>query len=205
MTELKKYDQISGFWTSYKDALYNYIFKLVKDPDTANELSHEVLMKVYGTCCSGRPVRNIRSWLFQIAYNTCMDHFKKSGRTAELIGDVVEDEENPVYREAAEFVKPLLNLLPKKYAEPLELSDIEGLKQQDVGDRLGLSHTAVKTRVQRARKLLKEQITECLHMEIDKDGRLTGFEIKDACEALKTCAERCEKDPVQKNGSREML
>ena len=141
MTELKKYDQISGYWSSYKDALRNYILKRVKDTDTANELSHEVLMKVYGSCCSGRSIHNIRSWLFQIAYNTCMDHFNKNGRFAELKMEVAEDEENPVYREAAEFIEPLLHLLPKKYAEPLELSDIKGLKQQEVAQQLGLTLT----------------------------------------------------------------
>ncbi|SDL77658.1 RNA polymerase, sigma subunit, SigZ [Salinimicrobium catena] len=191
MTELKKYEQISGFWASYKDALYNYILKLVKDPDTANELSHEVLMKVYGACCSGRPVRNVRSWLFQIAYNTCMDHFNKSGRTAKLKEDVAADEEDLVYREAAEFVKPLLQLLPKKYAEPLELSDIDGLKQQEVAERLGLSHTAAKTRIQRARKLLKDQITECVHLEVDKDGQLTAFQVKGSCAALQAHCTKC--------------
>lgn len=184
MTELKKYDQISGFWDSYKDALRNYILKLVKDADTANELSHEVLMKVYGSCCSGRTIKNIRSWLFQIAYNTCMDHFNKSGRTSELKGDVVEDEENPVYREASEFVKPLLKLLPKKYAEPLELADIEGLKQQEVAEQLGLSLTAAKTRVQRGRKLLKEEIMNCFHVEVDQNGQLTAFDLKGSCRAL---------------------
>lgn len=114
-----------------------------------------------------------------------MDHFKKSGHTSELKLDVVEEEEIVVYREAAEFVKPLLELLPKKYAEPLELSDIEGLKQQEVAEKLGLSLTATKSRVQRGRKLLKEQITECVHVEVDATGQLTAFEVKGSCEALR--------------------
>lgn len=191
MTELKKYDQISGFWDGYKDALRNYIYKIVKDGDTANELSHEVLMKVYSSCCSGRPIRNIRSWLFQIAYNTCMDHFKKSGRTSELKSDIVEDEENLVYREAAEFIAPLLQLLPKKYAEPLQLSDIGGMKQQEVAEKLGLSHTAVKTRIHRGRKLLKDQITECFHVEVDQSGQLTAFQVKGSCAALQANCAKC--------------
>lgn len=122
-------------------------------------------MKVYNSCCSGRPIRNIRSWLFQIAYNSCMDHFKNDSRFSEFKGDIAEIEEETSYQDAADFIAPLLKLLPKKYSEPLKLSDIDGLKQQEVADRLGLSHTAVKSRVQRARKLLKDQITECFNME----------------------------------------
>lgn len=191
MTELKKYDEISDFWISYKDALRNYILKLVKDEDTANEISHEVLMKVYSSCCSGRPIRNIRSWLFQIAYNTCMDHFKKTGKTVELQKEVVEEEDHKPYEGAGEFVRPLLQLLPKKYAAPLELSDLEGLKQQEVADKLGLSLTATKTRIQRARKLLKDQITDCFHVEVDKNGQLTAFEVKGTCAVLQANCSRC--------------
>lgn len=191
MTELKKYDEISDFWISYKDALRNYILKLVKDEDTANEISHEVLMKVYSSCCSGRPIRNIRSWLFQIAYNTCMDHFKKTGKTVELQKEVVEEEDHKPYEGVGEFVRPLLQLLPKKYAAPLELSDLEGLKQQEVADKLGLSLTATKTRIQRARKLLKDQITDCFHVEVDKNGQLTAFEVKGTCAVLQVNCSRC--------------
>lgn len=184
MTELKTYNEISDFWVLYKDALRNYIFKIVKDPDTANELSHEVLMKVYSSCCSGRSIRNIRSWLFQIAYNTCMDHFKKAGKTTDLKLDVVDGETEEVYSNASEFVLPLLKLLPKKYGEPLEMADLQGLKHQEVADRLGISLTSAKTRVHRARKMLKEQITECVNLEVDAFGQVSAFSVKGSCEAL---------------------
>lgn len=185
MTQLQRYDQISGFWLEYKDALRNYILKIVKDGDTANELSHEVLMKVYASCCSGRPVRNLRSWLFQIAYNTCMDYFRKNNRLAELKTDIAEPEESTVYRQAGEFIGPLLKLLPQKYAVPLELSDVKGMKQQEIADELGLTLTATKTRVQRGRKLLKEEIMACFHIEVDQNGQLTAFDLKGSCEALR--------------------
>ncbi len=190
MTELQKYDQISAFWIAYKDALHHYILKIVKDGDTANELSHEVLMKVYSSCCSGRPIRNIRSWLFQIAYNTCMDHFRKTQRSTELKTDVPGVEEGAVYQEAGEFIAPLLKLLPPKYAVPLELSDIKGMKQQEVAKELGLTLTATKTRVQRGRKLLKEEIMSCFHVEVDQKGQLMAFDLKGSCEALKCYATR---------------
>lgn len=193
MTELQKYDQISEFWVDYKDALRHYILKIVKDGDTANELSHEVLMKVYASCCSGRPIRNIRSWLFQIAYNTCMDHFKMGKRLAELKEDIPEVKENKVYQEAGEFIVPLLKLLPPKYAVPLELSDVKGLKQQEIADQLGLTLTATKTRVQRGRRLLKAEIMSCFHVEVDQNGQLTAFDLKGSCEALKCYAAQKDK------------
>lgn len=193
MIELQSYNEISDVWILYKGALRNYIFKIVKNEDTANEISHEVLMKVYASCCSGRSIRNIRSWLYQIAYNTCMDHFKKDGKTTQLQWDIEDTQTEEVYNNASQLVLPLLRLLPDKYAEPLKLSDIEGLKQAEVAERLGLSQTAAKTRIQRARKLLKEQITECVNLEVDAQGRLMAYSIIGTCEALK-CASENRKD-----------
>lgn len=70
----------------------------------------------------------------------------------------------------------------------MELSDLKGLKQKEVADKLGLSLTATKTRIQRGRKLLKEEITECFHVEVDKTGQLTAFDLKGSCEALQCYA-----------------
>ncbi|MUP47513.1 sigma-70 family RNA polymerase sigma factor [Gramella sp. BOM4] len=189
--ELNRYQDISEQWLAYKDALYNYILKIVKEPDTANSLSHEVLMKVYASCCSGREIRNLRSWLFQIAYNTCMDFFKKEGKNVDFQTEIREPEEEPVYQEAAEFVEPLLGLIPSKYSAPLKLADIEGLKQQEVAEKLDLSLTATKSRIQRGRQLLKEKIMECMHIEVDGQGNLTSFNIKGTCQPLQ--------DHVKKN------
>ncbi|MCM8569354.1 sigma-70 family RNA polymerase sigma factor [Gramella jeungdoensis] len=189
--ELNKYKDISEQWLEYKDALNNYILKIVKDPDTANSLSHEVLMKVYSSCCSGREIRNIRSWLFQIAYNTCMDYFKKENKNTDLQTEIKESEEEPVYQEAGEFVEPLLGLIPSKYSEPLKLADIRGLKQQEVAEKLDLSLTATKSRIQRARQMLKEKIMECVHIEVDGQGNLMAFNIKGTCQPLKDHLKKC--------------
>lgn len=189
--QLNKYKDISDHWIEYKDGLRNYILKIVKDPDTANGLAHEVLMKVYSSCCSGREIGNLRSWLFQIAYNTCMDYFKKENRKSALTGDIKETEDELIYKEAGEFVEPLISLLPEKYGKPLALSDLQGLRQQEVADLLGLSLTATKTRIQRARQMLKEQIMECVRVEVDRKGNLTAFNIKGSCEALRNHHKNC--------------
>ncbi len=191
MKKLESYNQISSVWLEYKDALRNYIFKIVKEEDTANHLAHEVLMKVYSSCCSGREIKNIRSWLFQIAYNTCMDHFKKEKKTTQIKFEPEKEEDSLLYKNAVEFIEPLIRLLPEKYARPLILSDLEGRKQQEVAEILGLSLTATKSRIQRARVLLKDQITECVHIEVDKSGNLTAFNVKGTCAPLQDHSKKC--------------
>ena len=184
MTELKKYSEISSLWLEYKNGLKYYILKKVKNKDVANDLSHEVLMKIYNSCCSTIKIKNVRSWMFQIAHNTTIDYLKKQHKFTNIIPETYDKDGHTVIQEADEIIKPLMKLLPDKYAIPLQLSDIDELKQKEVAQKLNLSLTATKSRIQRARKLLKEKIIECSNLEKDKDGNLISIELKSACKPV---------------------
>ena len=71
--------------------------------------------------------------------------------------------------------------MPEKYAAPLRMADIEGMKQTDIAENLQLSLPATKSRVQRARELLKNEIVTCCYLDTDQQGNLIGFDIKEAC------------------------
>ena len=145
MNKIEKYENVSKLWLEYKNALKFYILKKVKNEDLANELSHEVLMKVYNSCCSGNEIRNIRSWMFQIAHNTTIDYLKKENKFTHEIPEIIESDENNSYKEAEQLLKPLIMLLPNKYALPLQLSDIEQLKQSEISIKMNLTLTATKS------------------------------------------------------------
>ena len=184
MTELKKYSDISSLWLEYKNGLKYYIFKKVKNEEIANDLSHEVLMKVYNSCCSTVNIKNVRSWMFQIAHNTTIDYLKKQNKFTNNVPENYDNDDYDAYQEADEIVKPLIKLLPEKYAIPLQLSDIEELKQKEVAQKLNLSLTATKSRIQRARNLLKEKIIECGNLEKDEKGNLIYLGIKNNCKPI---------------------
>ncbi len=184
MSKIEKYTEVSSLWLQYKSGLKYYILKKLKNEDLASELSHVVLMKVYNSCCSGNEIKNIRSWMFQIAHNTLVDYLEKENKYTTEVSDIMEAEEINAYREAEELVTPLIKLLPAKYRIPLQLSDIEGLKQTEVSKIINLSLTATKSRIQRARILLKEKIIECSILEINDKGNLVSSEIKSNCKPL---------------------
>lgn len=184
MGKINTYKEVATLWQNYKTGLKFYILKKVKDKETANDLSHEVLMKVYKSCCSEREIHNARSWLFQIAHNTTIDYFKKQQKFSNEVPEQAESEENTSFQDSASLVKPLIQLLPEKYATPLYMADIEEFKQSEVAQKLNLSLTAAKSRIQRARKLLKEKIIECSTLELDEKGHLISLEIKPNCDSL---------------------
>lgn len=185
MKKIQKYKDVSSLWIEYKSGLKYYILKKIKNEDLADELSHEVLMKIYKSCCSGNEINNIRSWMYQIAHNTVIDHLKKENKFTEGVTERFESDINNIYEDAEKFVEPLIKLLPDKYALPLLMSDIEGINQIEVSRKMNLSLTATKSRIQRARKLLKEKIIECSNLEINAKGKPVSIEIKSDCKSLK--------------------
>lgn len=184
MKKIEKHEEVSSLWIEYKSGLKYYILKKLKNEDLAEELSHEVLMKIYNSCCSGNEIKNIRSWMYQIAHNTVIDYLKKENKFTNEVTEIFEVDENNTYKEAEEFVKPLIKLLPDKYAIPLLLSDIEGINQKEVAKKMNLSLTATKSRIQRARNLLKNKIIECSNLEINEKGNPISIEIKPDCKPL---------------------
>jgi RNA polymerase sigma-70 factor (ECF subfamily) len=178
---------VPTLWQEHKEALYYFILKRVHDEPTAKDISQEVLIKVYNFCLSKSGVRNVRAWLFQIAHNAIVDHYRKHKRnvTTDSFNEEVEaEQESSAFSDAAEFILPMINLLPEVYAIPLRMSDVDGIKLKDIADELGLGLSAVKQRVSRGRKLLKDVFTECCLLELDEQGRLVSFEIRPDCGSL---------------------
>ena len=158
----------------------------MKEEDLTNDILQDVLMKVYNFCISKSGVRNIRSWLFQIAQNTITDHYRKQSKFTNLdnLNEIEYEDQNIAFSEATNYILPMLEFLPKEYAVPLKFADIDNIKQTDIAKKLNLSLSATKSRIQRARQLLKAEFITCCHFKTDKQGNLISFEIKDSCEPL---------------------
>ena len=184
--EIKTNCDVPALWQEHKNELRSFILKRVKDQDLTNDILQDVLMKVYKFCMSKSGVRNIRSWLFQIAQNTITDHYRKQSKYIDLdnLNDLENKEQNIAFSEATNYILPMLDFLPKDYSVPLKLADIDNMKQADIAKKLNLGLAATKSRIQRARQLLKAEFINCCHFETDTQGNLIFFEIKDSCEPL---------------------
>jgi RNA polymerase sigma-70 factor, ECF subfamily len=182
---------VPQLWLEHKQLLRSYIRKRVADEEDAKDIQEEVLMKVYTFCASKSGVRNLNSWLYQIAHNTIVDYYMRKNKLVALGEEMdIEDvETNTVPAEAANFIIPLIQLLPKEYAGPLLLSDIEGIKQQDIAARLNLGLSATKSRIQRGREKLRDLFLECCSIEFNEQGEMVHFDIKPHCVPLQAIKE----------------
>jgi RNA polymerase sigma-70 factor (ECF subfamily) len=81
--------------------------------------------------------------------------------------------------------------LPEPYREAVVLTELDGLTQQELANRLGISLSGAKSRVQRGRAQLKQMLDECCTFEFDRRGKVIGCEPREQT----SCAE-CSTPPV---------
>ncbi|MCT4672219.1 MAG: sigma-70 family RNA polymerase sigma factor [Prolixibacteraceae bacterium] len=169
----------------FYDKIYGYVLKQVQSEEVAKDITQEVMGRMVDAYNNEKNVLNIRAWLFQVTRNIIVDRYRKD----EIIQ--FEDElsqtkeaENDFELMAEDFIIPMIKLLPKEYATPLQLSDIDNLKQSEVATILNLSLSATKMRIQRARKKLYELFLECCDITYTEDGSFAHCSIKSHCSPL---------------------
>jgi RNA polymerase sigma-70 factor (ECF subfamily) len=119
------------------------------------------------------------AWVFRIARRVLADKLRGE-RSAEDVDDHdVPDEREPTPNQTAvvaSWLRPMMLLLPPEHREAVELAEIEGLSQQEIAERLGLSLSGAKSRVQRGRAALREVVEACCKVEFDRRGQVLDWE-----------------------------
>ena len=170
------FDEVVG---RYKNKLYNYIYRMVGNSDDAEDLTQEVFVRMYTSLDSFRRQSSLHTWLFRIAGNLCIDHFRrgKRGRGAaysldEPVGDdgetggghEVPDAKYEPHRlleqqELGEQIQQALGQLPEKLRAVLILHDIENLPYEEIAQIVGCPLGTVKSRLFHARLQLRQRLT----------------------------------------------
>jgi RNA polymerase sigma-70 factor (ECF subfamily) len=170
-------------WTKYAEDVKHFILSKVKDPVITDDLLQDVFIKVHTKLHTLKDITKLKSWIFTIARNSILDHFKNTNQTFEWTGFEAEPEllNNAAHTEK-DCLRGILQSLPKKYRDPLFLADIKGLKQQEVAKHLNQSLPTTKSQIQRARKLIAKGFMDCCGFVLNDEGNLVGeIQDKDDC------------------------
>jgi RNA polymerase sigma-70 factor (ECF subfamily) len=151
----------------YRDKLFNFARRLLRDPTLAEEATQDVLLKLYGARVSYVPRSRFSTFIFRIATNHCLNLLARKERRVidrkQLVDAAADPAANPEDRAAAgevrEAVEVALAALPEKQAAALLLSHHEGLSHQEIGEVLGVSVSAVKSLVFRARESMMKKLS----------------------------------------------
>lgn len=181
---------ITEIWNTYHDDLKYFILSKVKNEDITNDLLQETFIKAQLNLEALQDKSKLKSWLFTITRNTITDYFRKNPK--ELYTDqdsaiqVIPTEpfsENT--HTEKDCLRGIIKSLPKKYRDPLFLSDIKGIKQTEIAKQLHVPLPTVKSQIQRARKLIIKGYIACCDYKLNDKGHLVG-EVKSK-EECKVC------------------
>ncbi|WMN12238.1 sigma-70 family RNA polymerase sigma factor [Marivirga salinae] len=151
-------------YLEFKDEIQRHILKKVKSKEVAEDLTSQLALKLYSSCEKLHDVNNLRAWIYRIASNTVIDYFRdeQKKQSQSISDDLLEDEDEDFVNIAVEnCVLQLLEQLPDKYKEAVRMSDLEGVNQKKIAEKLNISYSAAKMRVQRGRESLKSKFYEC--------------------------------------------
>lgn len=179
-------------WETFHTPLQQFIRRRVSDEVTAEDVLQDVFLKIHQHVETLKDVKKLESWLYQMTRNTIIDSYRSTRSTTSLdIEEVLQlPEELPdedVISELFPCVRAMVTSLPEHDRQTLVLTEYQGLTQKELAERLGLSFSGAKSRVQRAREKLKQQLLECCHFELDRWGHVIDYQSRCTCCSADVC------------------
>ncbi|MFY0255595.1 RNA polymerase sigma factor [Chitinophaga sp. 30R24] len=150
-----------------RQKLYRFAFRLLGNEEDAQDITQDVLMKVWGMQDKMTELQNMEAWCMRITRNLALDKLKsKKYRIADELdraGELPEvSQQNPhMMMEQQDVMKKVhraINSLPEKHRTILQLRDIDGHSYQEIADILEIDMNEVKVNLHRARKTVREKL-----------------------------------------------
>jgi len=149
----------------YRRKVFHIAYKFTGRHDDAEDLTQEILLKVFRSLDKFHQDADFSTWLGSVARNYCIDHYRASKREKEvMVEDLLAFDLAPAAsgnpyraledRDRRSLLRRGLDLLPGKLREAVVLRDLLGLSYQEMADRLSLPEGTVKSRINRGREEL---------------------------------------------------
>ena len=160
-------DAFEELYGCYCKPVYSYIYRIVGDKTLADDLAQETFIKVFAALKDVDENKGLGSWIFRIAHNICMDHYRKSKVNYELNGNIgclsaehCCPEQILLDKEKQHMLKEALLQIGRKYRAVLLLRACMDLSYKEIAFRMDIKESAVKTLIHRGRQLLQKAYAE---------------------------------------------
>jgi RNA polymerase sigma-70 factor (ECF subfamily) len=152
----------------YKDYIYNYAHYFSGSRDHAEDLTQEVLLKIWRNFDSLREEPG-KSWIHKVTRNHCIDWYKK-GKKIDLSSSPLDDNDPemnpPVFHVEQDFerqdlrsrIETAIARLPETLREIIILREIQEMKYEEISRLLDMPLNTVKVNIHRGRRLLREHL-----------------------------------------------
>lgn len=184
-----------GVWTDLDAKLRPFVARRVRSASDVDDVVQNVFLRVQRGLSDLRDDERFGPWVYQVARSAIADHHRGSRRhpiadveveldagadpaaepTVAQRGDDAEDD-RAAEQELAAYVAVFITMLASPYREALTLTELEGLTQKEAARMMGISLSAMKSRVQRGREQLRRALEDCCSIALDARGRVVSCE-----------------------------
>lgn len=161
-------DELAALWETWSAGLRRLVARKITATDV-DDVLQEIFLKLQTNLAGLRDPGRIAPWLRRVAESAIADHYRTRSRWEELPEDLPAPESAECSADLTRCLHPMIDSLPETYREAVRLTEIEGLTQQAVADRLGLSLSGAKSRVQRGRARLRQRLLESCQVDMETD------------------------------------
>ncbi|MFL0352325.1 RNA polymerase sigma factor [Xanthomarina sp. GH4-25] len=162
----------------YKDLVFTLALRMLKHREEAEEVSQDTFIKAYKSLSKFKGDSKFSTWIYKVAYNTCLDRIKKNKRkyneiaideyTEHQVKTIDNALENMVADERKQAIQDCLNLLPNEDGFLLTLYYFEEQSLDEIAKVVGLTANNVKVKLFRSRKKLMVILKQRIEPEIIK-------------------------------------
>lgn len=160
----------------FKNRVFGMAYKFTNNYEEAQDLSQEIFLKIYKEIGGFRFESKLSTWIYRISINTCLDWKRKNSKVKILSTSIINNDDeaveldikddNPLPDEAfiqsenQREVHELVYKLPDKYKTVIIMYHFNNMSYQDISTALNIPERTVETRLYRARRLLKDELTK---------------------------------------------
>jgi RNA polymerase sigma-70 factor (ECF subfamily) len=171
-------------WDQYCSRLLAFIRRRVVNDADAEDILQEVFIRIHRSLCSSSEWNKPEGWIYRVTRNLIIDYYRRRRDWAEIPEDLLEEadsDESDAEAQLALSLRETIDALPEPYRQALILTEYQGLNQKELAEKLGLSFSGAKSRVQRARLKLRDLLLACCHFELDRRGRIIDYYERCCC------------------------
>ncbi len=170
-------------WNALAPRLMGFVRKRVSERTIAQDIVQDVFLQFHQHSSQLRDPDKLTGWIFRVAQNRITDFFRDRKRKEVEIPMPAVEEENRYAQCVADCLKEEIRNLPEKYRSAFELAELKSVPQTRIATELGVSYSGLKSRVQRARELLRLRMKSKYQIEYDRYGNILVCESR----ASETC------------------
>ncbi|WP_242205660.1 RNA polymerase sigma factor [Aestuariivivens insulae] len=160
----------------YKDLVFTLTLRMLKNREEAEEVAQDTFIKVFKSLGKFKGDSKFSTWIYRIAYNTCLDRLKKNKKFMNhvAINEFTEQEVKTIdtalqsleQQEKEQAIKDCIALLPGDDSFLLSLYYYEALSLEEIAKTMGLTPNNVKVKLFRSRKKLATILKQRLEPEL---------------------------------------